>query len=85
MRRRAQKADVRPLKLHAARHTYASLALVSGKSVRWVAELLGHANPELTLRSYPHVLREEESDLSFADFGIVRDVSRRRYTSPTDG
>ena len=85
MRRRAQKAGVRPLKLHAARHTYASLALASGKSVRWVAELLGHANPELTLRSYPRVLREEESDLSFADFGIVRDVSRRCYTSPTDG
>jgi len=30
------------------------------------------------------VLREEEPDLSFADFGVVRDVSRRLYTSPTD-
>jgi hypothetical protein len=43
--------------------------LASGKSVRWVASQLGHANPELTLRVYAHALREEETDLSFLDFG----------------
>ncbi len=78
VRRRAQKRGVRPFKLHTARHTYASLALASGKSVRWVAEQLGHANPELTLRTYAHVLREEESDLSFAEF----DSPGRPYTAP---
>ncbi len=57
LRRRAQKEGVRPLKLHCARHPYASRALASGKSVRWVAEQLGHANPELTLRTDAHVLR----------------------------
>ncbi len=45
------------------------MALASGKSVRWVASQLGHANPELTLRVYAHALREEETDLSFLDFG----------------
>ncbi len=60
---------MRPLRLHDARHTFASLALASGKSVRWVASQLGHANPELTLRVYAHALREEETDLSFLDFG----------------
>jgi len=69
LRRKAQKRGVRPLRLHDARHTYASLALASGKSVRWVASQLGHANPELTLRVYAHALREEETDLSFLDFG----------------
>ncbi len=69
LRRKALKQGVRPLRLHDARHTYASLALASGKSVRWVASQLGHANPELTLRVYAHALREEESDLSFLDFG----------------
>jgi integrase len=34
LRRRLQKRGVRPLRLHDARHTYASLALASGKSVR---------------------------------------------------
>ena len=37
--------------------------------MRWVASQLGHANPELTLRVYAHALREEETDLSFLDFG----------------
>jgi hypothetical protein len=33
------------------------------------AEQLGHSNPELTLRVYAHVLRDEEGDISFADVG----------------
>jgi hypothetical protein len=69
LRRKAHAVGVRPLRLHDARHTYASLAPASGKSVRWVASQLGHANPELTLRVYAHALREEETDLSFLDFG----------------
>ena len=68
LRRRAAKEGVRPLRLHDARHTFASQALAAGKSVRWVAAQLGHANPELTLRVYAHVLREEEEDLSFLDY-----------------
>src|SRR5262249_2785663 len=69
IRRRAQALEVRPLKFHAARHTYASLALASGKSVRWTAEQLGHSSPMLTLKTYAHAMKSEEADLSFADFG----------------
>ncbi len=72
VRRKAQARGVRPLRLHDARHTFASLALASGKSVTWVASQLGHSNPELTLRVYAHALREEETDLSFLDFGGTR-------------
>jgi len=67
LRRRAQVHGVRPFKLHCARHTFASLALAAGKSLRWVAAQLGHANPELTLRVYAHVMREEETDLRFLE------------------
>jgi integrase len=76
VRRRAQKTGVRPLKLHCTRHTWASFALPSGKSVRWVADELGHASPMLTLKTYAHAIREEEADLSFADFE-VREGSER--------
>ena len=65
LRRKARKHGVRPLRLHDARHTYASLALASGKSLRWVATQLGHSNPTLTLRLYAHALPEAEADLSF--------------------
>jgi len=78
LRRRAQKKGVRPLKLHTTRHTWATFALHAGKSVRWVADQLGHADPALTLRTYAHALREEETDLSFAEFG----GPGRPYTAP---
>ena len=84
LRRRAQKKGVRPLKLHCTRHTWASFALSSGKSVRWVADQLGHASPMLTLKTYAHAIREEEADLSFADFE-VREGSERLYPAPTLG
>ena len=41
----------------------------AGRSIRWDAEQLGHANPELTLRVYAHALPVDEADLAFADFG----------------
>jgi len=80
VRRRAQRHGVRPLKLHCARHTFASLALAAGKSVRWVADQLGHADPALTLRVYAHAIPDEETDLSFLNF----DVPGRPYTAPLD-
>ena len=66
------------LRLHCARHTYATRALHAGKSLRWVSQQLGHASPELTLSSYSHVMPEEESDVSFAEFG----GSKRLYPAP---
>jgi hypothetical protein len=48
--------------------------------VRWVADQLGHADPALTLRTYAHAMKNEESDLSFANFGD----SKRLYPAPTE-
>ncbi len=78
VRRRAQKLGVRPLKLHCARHTWATFALHAGRNIRWVADQLGHADPALTLRVYAHAMRNEETDLSFAEFGDPK----RPYTAP---
>jgi integrase len=69
VRRRAQEVGVRPLKLHSARHSFATLTLEAGRSVRWAAEQLGYSDPVLTLRVYAHALRSTEADLTFVDFG----------------
>ena len=82
LRRRAQKHGVRPLRLHDCRHTFASLALAAGRSIRWVAEQLGHSNPELTLRVYAHAMPVDEIDLAFADFGGADSGAKRLYPAP---
>ena len=69
LQKRFAGAGVRSLKLHCARHTFATLALNAGMSVRWVAAQLGHADPAFTLRVYTHVLPDEGKDLGFLDFG----------------
>ncbi len=66
------------MKLHCARHTWATFALHAGCNIRWVADQLGHADPSLTLRVYAHAMRDEETDLSFAEFGDPK----RPYTTP---
>jgi len=87
LRRRAQKLGVRPLRLHAARHTFATLALQAGQSVRWVADQLGRADPALTVRVYAHSLPTDGGDLAFADFGTVAEMAENGsewlYPAPT--
>jgi integrase len=65
LRRRAQKHGVRPLKLHTARHTFATLSLEAGRSVKWVSQQLGHRSASLTFDTYSHALPDEEVDLSY--------------------
>ena len=56
----------------------------AGKSLRWASQQLGHSSPELTLRTYAHVMPDEETDVSFANFGLG-DGSKRLYPAPGDG
>jgi len=41
--------------LHGLRHTFASILIAQGESVKLVQELLGHYDPGFTLRTYTHV------------------------------
>jgi len=51
----ANKAGVRPIRLHDARHTHASLMLKQGVHPKIVQERLGHASITMTLDIYSHV------------------------------
>ena len=92
VRRRAQAEGVRPLRLHDARHTWVSHAIAAGKNIRWISDQIGHADPAFTLRTYAHLMPEEETDLSFAEFGVEPAENRmaigarkRPYTAPASG
>ena len=57
---RANK-QVSHARLHDLRHLHATTLLLSGVPVHVVAARLGHADPAITLRVYPHVIRSAEA------------------------
>jgi integrase len=57
-RRIAKAAGLPPLTLHGLRHTFATVGLDAGVDVLYVAELLGHSTPSVTMNIYQHVRRD---------------------------
>jgi integrase len=55
----AEKAGLGRVRVHDLRHTWASLALSRGIPLEVVSERLGHANFNITLGIYRHLLEEE--------------------------
>ena len=76
------KDGFRALRLHATRHTWATFALQAGKSIRCVANVLGHADPALTLRVYAHAMQEEETNPRPSGNRLVPSLSVAELTSP---
>ena len=69
-----KRAGVREIKLHAARHTCATLMHLSGVPVVVIAAWIGHADATLTMRLYAH---------SQADALKAAGESLNRVVSPT--
>lgn len=65
-----QEAGIPRIRTHDLRHTYGSLLLARGEKLERVSELMGHANPVITLSVYRHVLSDERNTppLSLSDF-----------------
>lgn len=49
------RAGLKPIRLHDARHTHASLMLKAGIHPKIVSERLGHASIQITLDTYSHI------------------------------
>ena len=54
-------ADLRPIRLHDLRHTYATIALSNGVPITVVSRRLGHATVSATLDIYSHCLPTDDS------------------------
>ncbi len=54
--RHRERAGLPPMRFHDLRDTAGTLMIRAGVDVRTVADILGHADPAMTLRRYAHVL-----------------------------
>jgi integrase len=73
-----EKAEVKKVRPHDIRHTYASLLLMAGQNVLYVQKQLGHSDPRMTLEVYSHWLPEEKNDVKGVD---VLDATRRNLSA----
>lgn len=55
-----KKANVKQIKLHAFRHSHASLLLNNGIPISEISERLGHSNINTTLSVYIHLINNDE-------------------------
>ena len=55
-RKVTRRAQLRDLRLHDLRHSYASLMLAAGINIKVVSQSMGHANIGITLETYSHLL-----------------------------
>lgn len=58
----ADEADLPRIKLHAARHIAATLALEAGIDIKIVSDQLGHSTTTITRDTYQHVRRAQHRD-----------------------
>jgi integrase len=52
------RAGLRHVGMHALRHTYASILINQGESIKYVSRQLGHASIQITADLYGHLFRE---------------------------
>lgn len=51
-----EKSELRQIRIHDLRHSYATLLLQAGAPITYVSAQLGHRNASITLRVYAHYL-----------------------------
>jgi integrase len=54
--RMLEKADLRQIRIHDLRHSYATLLLQAGAPITYVSQQMGHRDASITLRVYAHYL-----------------------------
>jgi integrase len=62
----AEKIGMPEVTFHALRHTHASQLIDAGVDIVTISKRLGHRNPDITLRVYAHLFRNDDSKAAAA-------------------
>jgi integrase len=57
----AERIGIPEVTFHALRHTHASQLIDQGVDIVTISKRLGHAKPDITLRTYAHLFRKDDS------------------------
>ncbi|NYF24037.1 tyrosine-type recombinase/integrase [Sporosarcina sp. JAI121] len=72
MKRIIKEANVVAIRFHDMRDTYASILLSEGVDIVKISARLGHANPEIVLGLYAHLLPNSHSDVADIFHNAIR-------------
>jgi integrase len=75
-----KQAGLKPITLHEARHTYASLLIAAGVSSKAVSTYMGHASITITLDRYGHLFPGNEAEAANLLDGYLTRERRSRST-----
>jgi len=53
------KAELRHVRIHSLRHTFASMLIAQGENPKYISTQLGHASVQITLDRYGHLFPDE--------------------------
>ncbi len=74
--------SLRPIGLHEARHTFASLLIAAGVNAKAISVFMGHASVETTFDLYGHLMPGGEAEAAaLLDDYLERADTRRRLTA----
>jgi integrase len=72
-----EKAELRAIRIHDLRHTYATLRINAGHNINDVSGQLGHSSLKMTLDTYTHWMPgKQKSEVDELDF-LVGNVVKR--------
>ncbi len=57
-----QKAELRRIRFHDLRHTYAALQIAAGANPKYLQRQMGHASIQTTLDKYGHLYPDEHGE-----------------------
>lgn len=78
-----EKAGIqRRIRPYDLRHAYATYALAGGADIKTIADLMGHTDASMILKTYQHVLDSQRREAQEAMPDILRLEERRRRCTP---
>jgi integrase len=79
------RAEVRRVRFHDLRHSWASNLLEAGENIATVSRALGHANVYITLKTYAHAIPKPRHGVSDRMAALMKETNQRGYKMGTEG